>query len=129
VAKFSGHVLRHLASRLANVIRQGESQTKKLNFKNPYSSFYNCIVLCTIYLGLVTSKQFNKGTFRRVICLSMPKGAAHAHNFGLLKLLLLSYHHSHSWAATLDFTTFSCLFLHGPHLFVQLGCFCVDFTS
>ena len=47
--------------------------------------------------------------------------------FLLLKLLPLSYHHSHFWAATLDFTTFSCcLFLHGPHLFLQLGCFCVD---
>ena len=28
MAKFGGHVLRHLASRLANVIRQGGRQTK-----------------------------------------------------------------------------------------------------
>jgi len=45
----------------------------------------------------------------------------------LLKILPLSDHHSHCWAATFDFTTFSCcLFLHGPHLFLQFGCFCVD---
>jgi len=30
VAKFDGHALRHLASRLANVIRQGGRQTKNL---------------------------------------------------------------------------------------------------
>jgi len=28
VAKFGGHVLRHLASRLANVVREGGQQTK-----------------------------------------------------------------------------------------------------
>jgi len=32
VAKFGGHALRHLASRLENVIRQGGRQTK--NFSN-----------------------------------------------------------------------------------------------
>jgi len=52
VAKFGGHALRHLASRLANVVRPGGRQTKYLVlaifFKNPYLSFYNCIVLCTI---------------------------------------------------------------------------------
>ena len=40
--------------------------------------------------------------------------------FLLLKLLPLPYHHSQFWAATLDF------FLHWPHLFLQLGCFCAD---
>ena len=30
VAKFGGHALRHLATRLANVIRQGGRQTKNL---------------------------------------------------------------------------------------------------
>jgi len=30
IGKFGGHVLRHLASRLANVIRQGGRQTKNL---------------------------------------------------------------------------------------------------
>ena len=52
VAKFGGHVLRHLASRLANVIRQGRRQTKNLVLeikKKIYLSFYNCcIVLRTI---------------------------------------------------------------------------------
>jgi len=53
VAKFGGDMLRHLASRLANVVRQGGRQNKNLVlvifFKNPYLSFYNCcIVLCTI---------------------------------------------------------------------------------
>jgi len=53
VAKFGGHALRHLASRLANVVRQGGRQTKNLVLaifkKKSYLSFYNCfIVLCTI---------------------------------------------------------------------------------
>ena len=48
----------------------------------------------------------------------------------LLKILPLSDHHSHFWAATFDFTTFSCcFFLHGPHLFLQFGCFCVDLNN
>ena len=48
--------------------------------------------------------------------------------FLILKILPLSYHPSHFWATTLDFTTFSYyLFLHGLHLFLQHGCFCVDF--
>ena len=52
VAKFGGHAFRHLASRLANLIRQGGRRTKKNNFlKNfSYLSFYNfCTVLCIIY--------------------------------------------------------------------------------
>jgi len=32
VAKFGGHALRHLASRLTNVVRQGGRQTKNLVF-------------------------------------------------------------------------------------------------
>jgi len=51
VAKFGGHALRHLASRLVNVIRQGGRLKTVLGIflKNPYLSFYNCcIVLCTI---------------------------------------------------------------------------------
>ena len=48
----------------------------------------------------------------------------------LLKFLPLSDHHSHFWAATFDLTTFFMLpLLHGPHLFLQFGCFCVDFIS
>ena len=48
----------------------------------------------------------------------------------LLKILPLSDHHSHFWAAIFDFTTVSCcFFLHGPHLFLQFGCFCVVPTS
>jgi len=61
VAKFGGHVLRHLASRLANVIREGGRQAKNLVLV--------IFLFYALYLGLVTSKQFNKGTFRRVICL------------------------------------------------------------
>ena len=52
VAKFGGHALRHLASRLANVTRQrgreAERQTKNLVL-NQFLSIYNCcIFLCTI---------------------------------------------------------------------------------
>jgi len=62
VGKFGGHALRCLASRLANVVRQGGRQTKNLVlaifFKNPYLSFNNCcIILCTISGFIVTSKQ------------------------------------------------------------------------
>jgi len=42
----------------------------------------------------------------------------------LLKILPLSDHHSHFWAATFDFTTFSCCFFFTVWLF-----FYVDFTS
>ena len=70
MAKFGGHSLRYLASRLVNVIRQGGKQTKNLVLvvlkKNPsiiVALFY------ALYLGLVMSKQFNKGTFRHVIYL------------------------------------------------------------
>ena len=56
VAKFGGHVLHSLASRLANVIREVGRQTKNLGlaicYKNPYLSFY------ALYLALVTLKQF-----------------------------------------------------------------------
>jgi len=55
VAKFGGHALHHLASRLANVIGHWGRQGGRLKpsfsdfFKNPYLSFYNCcIVLYTI---------------------------------------------------------------------------------
>jgi len=63
VAKFDGHALRPLASRLVSVVKQGGRQegrqTKNLVLaiflKNPYLSFYNCCY--ALYLGLVTSKQ------------------------------------------------------------------------
>ena len=46
VAKFGGHVLRHLASRLANVIDQGGSEGEREGGR--VKSFYNCCtVLCT----------------------------------------------------------------------------------
>jgi len=49
VGKFGSHALRHLASKLVNVVSQGGRQTNHRYFKNPYISFYNCcIVLCTI---------------------------------------------------------------------------------
>jgi len=52
VAKFGGHVSRHSASRLANVIRQGDREGDRLKsnfFKNSYLSFFSCCtVLCTI---------------------------------------------------------------------------------
>jgi len=48
----------------------------------------------------------------------------------LLKILSLSYHHSHFWAATFDFTTFFMLsFWAWATLFLQLGCFCVDIVK
>jgi len=49
VAKFGCHVLHHLATRLANVIREGGRQTENLFFFNVYLSLYDfCTVLCTM---------------------------------------------------------------------------------
>ena len=54
-------------------------------------------------------------------------GSTNSPELFLLKILSLSDHHSHFWAAIFDFTTFFILpFLHRPHLFLQFGCFCVD---
>ena len=48
----------------------------------------------------------------------------------LLNVLPLTYHHSHCLAATLDFTSFfTRAFLRAAHLFLQLGCFGLDFIS
>ena len=48
----------------------------------------------------------------------------------LLKILPLTYDHSHFLAATLDFTSFFTIaFLRAAHFFLQLGCFGLDFTS
>ena len=47
----------------------------------------------------------------------------------LLKFLTLTYHHSHFLAATLDFTFFHHSLFEGRTLFLQLGCFGLDFTS
>ena len=44
-----------------------------------------------------------------------------------LLLLKFCHHHSHFWAATLDFTTFFMMsFFKWAIPFLQLGCFCVD---
>ena len=69
VEKFSGHVLRHLASRLANVIRQAD---EKPSFSDLQKQICTSIIVALVYalhLGLVTPQQFNKGTFSRLICL------------------------------------------------------------
>jgi len=48
----------------------------------------------------------------------------------LLKLLSLDYHHSHFLVATLDFTSFFTTALFDGHtIFLQQGCFGLDFTS
>jgi len=68
-------VLRHLASRLANVIRQGgrEGGKPKLSFSNLKKIHTQASIIVALfyalYLDLVTSKQFNKGTFCCIICL------------------------------------------------------------
>jgi len=41
----------------------------------------------------------------------------------LLKFLILTYHHSHFFAATLDFTSFFTMAFLGAVHFLQLGCF------
>jgi len=65
--------VRRSASRLANVVRQGDRQTKNLVFailkKICTQASIIVALFYALYLDLVTSKQFNKGAFRRVICL------------------------------------------------------------
>jgi len=63
-------VIHHLASRLANVIRKGGEQTKNLIILKIHTEASIIVAMFyALYLGLLTLKQFNKGTFRRVICL------------------------------------------------------------
>jgi len=65
MAKFGGHVLHHLASRLANVIREGgmEGGRLKTNFLKVLSwASIIFAIFYALYLGLVTLKQL-KGLF------------------------------------------------------------------
>ena len=75
----------HLTGELVIVAKLGDQagreagrQTKNLAlaifFLNPYLSFKFIIVALfyALYLGLVTSNQFNKVTFRHVICVQAP---------------------------------------------------------
>ena len=71
-------------------------------------------------------KNFNSNNSGKFV-LPPPTGNRHQDELLVLKVLPLSDYHSHIWAATFDFTTFFMLpFLHGPHLFLQFGCFCID---
>jgi len=66
--------------------------------------------------------NYNSGNF----VLPSPTRSQHQNSPELLlsKILPLSDHHSHFWAATFDFTTFvMLLFLHGPHFFLKFGFF------
>ena len=85
MATFGGHALYHLASRLANVIRQGGRQTKNLVlaiFRNPYLSFYNCcIVLCTISRLSNVKAQFNKAYSMLIGCFFWVAILGGAHHF------------------------------------------------
>jgi len=74
-------------------------------------------------------KNFNNNISGKFV-LPPPTGNRHQNSpeMLLLKILPLSDHHSHFWAATFDFITFfHAAFLHELHLFLQFGCFCVDF--
>ena len=55
--------------------------------------------------------------------------AQNSPELSLLKFLPLTYHHSHFLAATLDFTSFFTIACLRAALFLQLGCFGLDFTS
>ena len=61
VAKFGGHALRHLATRLANVIREAGKQIKNLVlaiFKKIRMQASIIVALFyALYLALITSKQ------------------------------------------------------------------------
>ena len=57
-------------------------------------------------------------------------GNTNSPELSLLKIIPLTYHHSHFLAATLDFTSFFAIaFLRAALFFLQLGCFGLDFTS
>ena len=55
--------------------------------------------------------------------------AQNSPELSLLKFLPLTYHHNHFLAATLDFTSFFTIACLRAALFLQLGCFGLDFTS
>ena len=55
--------------------------------------------------------------------------APNSPELSLLKFLPLTYHHSHFLAATMDFTSFFTIAFLRAALFLQLGCFALDFTS
>ena len=54
--------------------------------------------------------------------------AQNSPELSLLKFLPLTYHHSHFLATTLDFTSFFTIAFLWAALFLQLGCFGLDFT-
>jgi len=53
------------------------------------------------------------------------EGSTNSPELSLLIFILLAYHHSHFLADSLDFTSFSQQ--HSWALFLQLGCFGLDF--
>ena len=67
VEKFGGHALRHLASRLANVIRQEGRQTKNLVLAIFKKFRTEASIIVALFYALYL--QFNKGTYSSIICL------------------------------------------------------------
>ena len=68
--KFCGHALRHLAFKLANVIREVDKKLILAIFKKFCTQASIIVALFyALYLVLVTLKQFDKSTFRIIICL------------------------------------------------------------
>ena len=73
-------------------------------------------------------KIFNSSNSGKFV-LPSPTGNRHQNSpeLLLLKILPLSDHHSHFWAATFNFTAFfMLLFFSWAAPFLQFGCFCVD---
>jgi len=96
--------------------------------KTKYEEAYNCSLTSITDDLFVPSAlpppETNTHSSYQVKLQKEVKVSTNLPKFLLLKLLPLSYHHSHFWAATLDFTTSSCcLFLHMPHLFYSLAVF------
>ena len=83
-----------------------------------FSPIRVCIrVLCKYF------NNDNEGIWCRLVL------AQNSSELSLLKFLPLTYHHSHFLAATLDFTSFFIIACLRAALFLQLGCFGLDFTS
>ena len=68
----------------------------------------------------VNGKKFNNYNSGEFLCRLVL--AQNTPELSLLKFLLLTYHHSHFLAATLDFTSsFTIVFLRAAHFFYSLA--------
>ena len=113
----------------------GEHKKKQNNYKEAYNCGLTSVTddlfvpsALPPYTNTHSSYQVKLHEIYTKIAKLLKKGAAyakkrqHAHKFALNFVIktfaiILQYHHSHFWATTLDFTTFSCCLFCMGHTF------------